>query len=57
MAIAAADREAGATIEFCGRVEIADCVNDMVETVGHPSSASAQARDHFTDENAVGTSN
>jgi hypothetical protein len=57
MAIAAADREAGATIEFCGRVEIADRVNDMVETVGHPSSASAQARDHFTDENAVGTSN
>ena len=37
MAIARANREAEARIELAGRVEIADGVNDMVKTVGHPS--------------------
>ena len=35
MAVAPADGEAGARIEFTGRVEIADGMHDMIETMGH----------------------
>ena len=56
MAVARADGEAGARIEFRRRVEIADGVHDVVETVGHPTSLALGAG-HFTDENEVGTSN
>src|SRR6267142_2874346 len=58
MAVARADGKAGVAIEFRRRVEIADGVHDMVETVRHrePTSTLRNA-DYFTDENAVGTSN
>ena len=56
MAVARADGEAGAGIKFRRRVEIADGVHDVVETVGHPARP-ALAAGHFTDENEVGTSN
>jgi hypothetical protein len=36
MAVARADGEAGARIKFRRRVEIADGVHDVVETMGHP---------------------
>jgi len=37
MAVARADAKAGARIELGGRVEIADGVHDVVETMGHPA--------------------
>jgi hypothetical protein len=37
MAVARADGEAGAAIKFRSRLEIADGVHDMVETVRHPT--------------------
>src|SRR4030081_3327885 len=58
MAVARADGKAGARIKFRRRVEIADGVHDMVETVGHREATSPLRKaGHFTDENEVGTSN
>jgi hypothetical protein len=57
MAVARADGEAGARIKFRRRVEIADGMHDMVETVRHRAATSTPRNaDYFTDENAVGTS-
>jgi hypothetical protein len=36
MAVTRADAEAGAGLKFRRRVEIADGVHDVVETMGHP---------------------
>ena len=54
-AVAHADGEAGAAIDLRRRVEIADGVHDMVETVRHFGFRLLNAG-HFIDENAVGTS-
>ena len=40
MPVARADGEAGAAIELRRRVEVADGVHDMVETVGHAAKLS-----------------
>jgi hypothetical protein len=40
MAIAGADGKAGARIERRRRIEIADGVHDVVETMGHPDDPS-----------------
>ena len=39
MQIARADREAGAAIEVCRRIEIADGMDDMIETARHDRCA------------------
>jgi hypothetical protein len=57
MAVAHPDGEAGVRIKFRRRVEIADGVHDVVETVGHPARPLALGAGHFTDEKEVGTSN
>src|SRR5207237_7486318 len=44
MAVARADSEAGAAVEFAGRVEIADGMHDMIEAVGHRGNAVWHAR-------------
>jgi hypothetical protein len=56
MAVPASDRKPGAGVEFCCSIEVADRVHDVVETVWHSFALPARPV-HFTDENAVGTSN
>ena len=56
MTVAAADGKPGADIELRGRVKVADSVHDVIDTMGH-RAIPGPATDHFTEENAVGTSN
>ena len=51
MPVARADLEASAAIEIRSRIEIANGMNDVIETASHDQCASAP---HFTAEKAVG---